>query len=384
MSESDDLMCSITCQLYADPVSLKCSGKTYERDAIEEWLKQNNRCPLTRILIENKNDCIVPNEQMKLLVNKFIRDNPDEEKNQYKIDTNKKINEHIARGSYEKLLDYELFDLIHINYIDIIKYCSNHIDMTRHLVLQNVLRHVFDKAIVYDTTPVMYWAIRYSKADFIKFLISLGLDINVYHNGEHAIFTAIEHEKNDVVELLLDSNTIDMNMLSPLTKMNVIFSMIHYKMPIHIIEKALNKGVNYNAICRNDTLLFFAARFSPIEVFKLVASKHDWDFHKMNEIKYNILYAAFQSNNIDVVKFLLDYGIDILQPCGEQGDLPLDACFTFSNANIIEHVIHHLNGEVYHLSGRGTLSIDYLNSNSVINHDDRTFLTGLVEAYNNK
>src|SRR5437868_2157923 len=45
--DEDDLVCPITQYIMRDPV-MTSNGETYERDAIEEWLKHNKTSPLTR------------------------------------------------------------------------------------------------------------------------------------------------------------------------------------------------------------------------------------------------------------------------------------------------------------------------------------------------
>lgn len=50
--------CPLTKELFVDPVST-CDGYTYERHAIEEWLKTNDVSPATKEKLENKN--LIPN-----------------------------------------------------------------------------------------------------------------------------------------------------------------------------------------------------------------------------------------------------------------------------------------------------------------------------------
>lgn len=63
----DELCCSITSEVFKDPV-VAIDGNTYERSAIEEWFKNNDTSPLTNLPLESKR--LVPNNNLK----RFIQD----------------------------------------------------------------------------------------------------------------------------------------------------------------------------------------------------------------------------------------------------------------------------------------------------------------------
>ncbi|KAL9649323.1 hypothetical protein ABK040_014625 [Willaertia magna] len=62
-------ICPISQQLMIDPVIVG-SGHTFERFSIEEWLKSNNTCPITRMKIKTK--LILPNINAKSAINENI------------------------------------------------------------------------------------------------------------------------------------------------------------------------------------------------------------------------------------------------------------------------------------------------------------------------
>ncbi|KAL9649337.1 hypothetical protein ABK040_014639 [Willaertia magna] len=49
----NEFNCPIAQQLMTDPVIIE-SGHTFDRSSIEEWLKHNNTCPITRIELKYK------------------------------------------------------------------------------------------------------------------------------------------------------------------------------------------------------------------------------------------------------------------------------------------------------------------------------------------
>lgn len=71
-----DFVCPITGQLFNDPVTLE-TGQTFERRAIEEWLKRGNKsCPITRQFLSST---VLPktNYVLKRLITSWIEQNPE-------------------------------------------------------------------------------------------------------------------------------------------------------------------------------------------------------------------------------------------------------------------------------------------------------------------
>lgn len=64
-----DFYCPITQMLFVDPV-VAADGNTYEREAIEFWLKDHEKSPLTNIKLKNKE--LTKNTVLKKLMNDFV------------------------------------------------------------------------------------------------------------------------------------------------------------------------------------------------------------------------------------------------------------------------------------------------------------------------
>lgn len=58
-------------ELLRDPVFIKNCGHTFDREAIEEWVKQIDRCPLCKIPFSQKD--LLPNNNLKSLVEKITQ-----------------------------------------------------------------------------------------------------------------------------------------------------------------------------------------------------------------------------------------------------------------------------------------------------------------------
>ncbi len=64
--DDHDFRCIITAELMRDPVLLVETGFSYERRAIEAWLKHKNTCPRSNRVLANKS--LTPNHQLRLSI----------------------------------------------------------------------------------------------------------------------------------------------------------------------------------------------------------------------------------------------------------------------------------------------------------------------------
>lgn len=88
MSFSFNITCPITYHIFYDPVVAK-DGKTYEREAIEEWFKTKNISPFTNNAISTE---LINNITIKTIIDDYLEANPDERENQYLIKNLNKVN----------------------------------------------------------------------------------------------------------------------------------------------------------------------------------------------------------------------------------------------------------------------------------------------------
>lgn len=65
-------ICPITQDIMTEPV-VASDGHTYERTAIELWLTNNNRSPMTGLQLENKQ--LVPSYTLKSMIREFLDTN---------------------------------------------------------------------------------------------------------------------------------------------------------------------------------------------------------------------------------------------------------------------------------------------------------------------
>jgi len=66
----DEFKCPLTLEIMEDPVILS-DGFTYERTAIEDWLKKNNTSPMTNLPLDNLN--LIPNIALRKLIQERLK-----------------------------------------------------------------------------------------------------------------------------------------------------------------------------------------------------------------------------------------------------------------------------------------------------------------------
>ena len=63
-----DMLCPITCAIMKDPV-ICIDGNTYERKAIETWLRTHNKSPSTNLTLIN--NTLIPNVFAKRVIESY-------------------------------------------------------------------------------------------------------------------------------------------------------------------------------------------------------------------------------------------------------------------------------------------------------------------------
>lgn len=64
------LVCSISCQVFRDPV-VCMDGHTYERECIERWLQEHDSSPMTNLPLPSK--VVVPNRALRQEIDQLAR-----------------------------------------------------------------------------------------------------------------------------------------------------------------------------------------------------------------------------------------------------------------------------------------------------------------------
>jgi hypothetical protein len=146
----DFIRCQITQEVFLDPV-LTPDKQTYERQAILTWIKKNGNSPVNRDM-ELKISDLMDNLLVKQMVTRYLKENPDMVKEQYKFDTSFKVNKHtiidlVENGMYDSLRKYTNYDLKYLIKKKVFK-----------LILQNgsdrVVKHIIDNSLDLDCSDI--------------------------------------------------------------------------------------------------------------------------------------------------------------------------------------------------------------------------------------
>jgi len=69
----EHFLCPITIDVMTDPVSIKCKERhSFDRDAISEWFKTSDRCPVCKQKVSSKK--LIPNRLLKQIIESWKRE----------------------------------------------------------------------------------------------------------------------------------------------------------------------------------------------------------------------------------------------------------------------------------------------------------------------
>lgn len=153
-------------------------------------------------------------------------------------------------------------------------------------------------------------AIKYNSIKCIKFLLSKGIDPNEpYQNRETALLFAISRNKFNVVKILLEFGKI--KSLNNEFGAEALRYCI-YKNTIEIIKLFLEKGIDLNCKGKhNNNALVTICKYNRFDMLKLFfEGGYFQEKHLNDRLGIKALFIAIKNNYIEIIKFLLDNGID--------------------------------------------------------------------------
>jgi len=185
-----NLICPITQQVFYEPV-VADDGYIYEKDAIEEWLRNKKISPMTRESISEK---VISLQFMKTLVGDYLTKNPQMKARQY-IGTKQfkkysiTIFEHIKNHEFSKLLDYDEYitDTLDSKILKINgKKKERDVSYLEYLLMnckdESIITYVIDNLNVISDSLALYMA-RYSSEELnIKYEEKTTLRFNTKFN----------------------------------------------------------------------------------------------------------------------------------------------------------------------------------------------------------
>lgn len=200
-SIKDNLRCSITGFIFFNPVTLE-SGQTYEKRAIQKWLRTNNTCPITRRQITNKT--LQTNVLVKQIVEKYLLKFPNEKEEQY--------NENNCKEPFDANTLKEMIGICYdVDNLDIFEY----LDGCENLNVGDC-----------NNTCAIHIACRYGNKNIINYLIKKGVNLECETiHGARPIHFACESNRKENIMCLVNKNV------------NLECENINKWRPIHVVCK---------------------------------------------------------------------------------------------------------------------------------------------------
>lgn len=180
----NEYLCPITKQIMRDAVCLS-DGNSYERTAIERWLKENKISPVTRGLLESSR--FYPNRFLQSLINNFVKIHPQE--------SPAALIDFIKKGNKEKNFEIEQIEQIE--------------QIERLLWLGAKMNAVDDEG-----NSVLHWTVHYNEeAAMINCLLKYGADVNLQNKaGQSPLHWACIMERDAIVSYLLDTKKANVSL----------------------------------------------------------------------------------------------------------------------------------------------------------------------------
>ena len=189
--------------------------------------------------------------------------------------------------------------------------------------------------------------------DIIKLLINQKVDVNCKNkDGETPLWLACKYKNNNLAKLLFDEKA-DINLKCGKTTLltfackknnydfaklllqnnfvvnysdNYLWTILNSKIEnkITLIDLLLENNVDVNRYCWGETPLTFAVKENNMNLLKsLISSKNNnIDINKTNLYNESALWLAINNGNTDMIRYLIDNGIDINYKNGVK-DTPL-------------------------------------------------------------
>jgi ankyrin repeat protein len=321
----DTLVCPITQQIFKDPVFAD-DGHVYEEQAILEWLQKNNESPMTRKKITNN---VRPAHFMRGLVDKFLEENPDHKKYQFReFEPHGKNKNQV----FDLLISNNFTELLH--YTDFILNDQRDSEVfMKHLfencVDENVIEHVLNKSKDVNCTDVNKWRpfhyiFKHCPYDLIKKLTNKYKNKWSLYDSEYSNLIKANYSDPNLYEIVIESDR-DKNMIYDIVKylivlgvdINTYDSSYGGYVPIHfaikkkyakIVELLVKSHANLELTTSYgySTTIIYACRYGNLEIIKYLfdagCSLTDEDLKH-----YTPLLSICRYQPLDTIKFFINY-----------------------------------------------------------------------------
>jgi len=290
---SQEYLCPITHEIMLDPVILITSGHTYERESIEQWLKQNGTDPQTREPISTHQ--LVPNRSLKSVIESWLKQHPQCDSETWfdasRSDNLKTISRCIKLGADVNAEHY--FNETALMYASE----KGYTDIVRLLIDNNAYVDAKDGG---GMTALMY-ASREGHVDIVRLLLDKNADVNTFDVGGDGTALVYASRKGhvDIVRLLLDKDAKDDGCM-------IALMYASEKGYTDIVRLLIDKDTDVNSKDGDGmTALMYASRKGHIDIVRLLVDK-DVDVNAEDYVGKTALMYASRRGQVDIVRLLID------------------------------------------------------------------------------
>lgn len=330
--------CSITNQIMVEPVFIE-DGFTYEREAIEEWLKTNDTSPKTRQVLSHKQ--LLPNWDKKGDITEFLDKHPQlyESDEVYLPNAWKKqlvnliknnqimaVQECLVKDS--RLLTFPLEK----HYTAFYLACQFGSSELSQMILEKVCK---SNCLSEIKTPPSHFRPLYlnklleqslEEKDKDKFLLllSLGADLIQVENetGNTLLHRLVlKNLLGPIIWMKEQDVSLENDNLQGNTPL--LLSLLHYR--LEVTELLLKMGANpYAQNKQQKTALSLAVENGNLRVARLLLDKNTQFVVMKKTQEENLFHLALRYNDLPMLELLLQtQGITLLNSFNKKGDTPL-------------------------------------------------------------
>jgi ankyrin repeat protein len=330
----EDIISFITCpinrSIFRYPVVAE-DGTTYEKDAITDWLKENNTSPLTKKIIGTT---LRDNNLVKSITTDFLEKNPSYQSEQYEeikldhTDNQQIVKDILRRKNYPNLLKIHKFDM---NLFDI-QFYNDFI----HRICFDIQKYIMDNILSWsDSKPFIRYILENAELALVQRIIETSNPDPVWI--QEMICSIIKQSRLSVVNYMINKFDFDPKHISP----DSIKS--HYERPssLELIKTFISKNIiNTESIV---SILFTIFRFQTSEIINYIVSKMEIEWDKMPLEEITIAYFTNERDvsSIETVINLVEHSIlkDVVISDGKKPVHRL-CMYPVHNADIIIYLIN--------------------------------------------
>ena len=290
-------LCPITQDLMLDPVLLTSSGHTYERAAIEAWLKQQGTDPQTRAVASVQQ--LIPNRALKETIDHWLKKYPQSSEAELwtavKANDKKVVERCVLLGVNLAATDKNGTTPLH--WIA----ANGYTEIAKYLVDKDASVEAKDN----DGYTPLHYAAENGHTDIAKYLVDKGASVAAKDNiGNTSLHLAVKEGHTELAKYLIDKK-------APLDAKTKTFD----QTPLHLAAQ----------LCRTEIAKYLIDKGAPLEV----KADSDW----------TPLHLAASYSLTDTVKYLVDNGASV-DAKTKYGHTPLHLAAEKNRTEIAKYLVY--------------------------------------------